>query len=69
MDRNNNPFRRLVAKALSIIALGSLVGDRSLSFWDHAIGGKLRSRSQFGFSVHKAHLHRIKDLRRSGRRR
>jgi len=67
MDRNNNPFRRLVAKALSIIALGSLVGDRSLSFWDHAIGGKLGGRSQFGFDTHKYHLKSHKYARRTGR--
>ena len=67
MDTKSSPFRRAVAKALSLIALGALVRDRSLSFWDHAITGRLGGRSQFGFDVHKAHLKRHKYARRTGR--
>ena len=32
-----------------------------------SVNSKYKSREQFGFDVHKAHLHRIKNLRRTGR--
>jgi len=54
----------MIFHVLSIIALGELVRDKSLPFWDHGITGKLGSREQFGFDVHKYHLKNHKYARR-----
>jgi len=60
----SNPVRRIASKLLSLFALGAVVNDRSLPYWDHLTSSRLGDRSQWGFDVHKAHLHRIKHLRR-----
>jgi len=60
----SNRVRKFASKLLSMFCLGDLMKDRSLPFWDHLTSSRLKDRSQWGFDVHKAHLHRIKHLRR-----
>jgi len=62
--QTQNPVRRAILRIMAYVTLGLFAQDRVLPFWDHGITGKLGSRSQWGFDVHKYHLKNHKYARR-----
>jgi len=59
------PLRRAIFNILSYIALGADLIKHQTPYWDHSITGKLGSRSQWAFDVHKYHLKNHKYARRA----
>ena len=63
-SQKQNPMRRIASHFLALFALFKLIDDAGLAYWDHSITGKLGSRSQWGFDVHKYHIKNHKYARR-----
>lgn len=66
MKKTQNPtqLRSIVVRLASVFAFAGEHRQGILAYWDHAVTGKLKGRTQFGFDVHKAHLKSIKNARR-----